>query len=489
VVAAVSGGADSLALLYALAYLARESAFPFFELHVAHLDHGLRGRAGREDARFVRRCARRLKLPCTIGRVDAAAYRRRQGLSLEEAARQLRYRFLAQTAARIGAGKVATGHHREDQVETVLLHFLRGAGLDGLSGMPAKRSLGSQGGFLVRPLLEISRREIERFCRSLSLTPRVDETNRELRFRRNRIRRELLPCLEKHYNPRVRESIGRLACILALENDCLQGLAAQQLQQLLRPEQAPGDAGRSLHLERAGFCRAHPALQARMIRMGAGQLLQAFPRNLTFRHVQEALHLCCGPGRSGELHFPGGLRVQLAGDRITLALQRERAEPPAAFSPALLPVPGEVDLENSPYRLRSRRRDRAQLSWPPPGPQEAYLDFQRVRDLAAAPGSPQEGATGAEKEDVSFTLLVRPRRDGDRFYPLGAPGSKKLKDYFIDKKIPRQERDRIPLVTAGETIIWVAGYQVSQLCRVTAETGEVLVLQLEDQSIGRESHV
>ncbi len=471
VLVAVSGGADSLALLHVLEGLAKDPSPPFFKLHVAHLDHGLRGRAGQNDARFVSRCARKLGLSFSMGRVDAEAYRRRHGLSLEAAARQLRYLFLQQTAAKIGAGKVAVGHNRDDQVETVLMNFLRGAGLEGLSGMKPRRRLGEANCFLIRPLLDCSRMEIETFCSVLQLRPRLDETNRELCFHRNRLRLELLPHLERKHNPRLRESILRLTKILERENDYLEKLAAGQLQQLLLGEDA---ARKSVHLQPAGFCQAHPALQARMIRLASARLHGAFPRDLDFGHIEQIMRLCCRPGQgSGELHLPAGLRAVLRPGRLTLTLQQGTRGP--SFTPVPLPVPGTAVLPELSLKVVSGRKKPGRLSWPPDPRKEAFLDYRRVFALRSGHERQESSSAG---DGSTLELLVRPRREGDRFYPLGAPGSKKLKDYYVDKKIPREERDGIPLVVAGETIIWVAGYQVSELCRVTEETAEVLVLRL-----------
>ncbi len=468
IVAAVSGGADSVAMLCVLDSLARDPSFPFFELHVAHLNHGLRGDAAKDDARFVRRLAEKMGLPCTVGRVDAEAFRRRHGLSLEDAARQLRYRFLEQTAGKVGAGKVAVGHTRDDQVETVLLHFLRGTGLDGLSGMKVIRPLDKEARFLIRPLLECSRREIEDFCSRLAIKPRVDETNRDMRFRRNRIRQELIPHLERTYNPRFRESMGRLSYILGRENDFLEELAGKHLTQHMEE----GSDYRSVYLDGAGFCREHEALQARMIRTAVSRLLGTFPRDLRFEHIRAIMGLFCGQASRGELHLPGGLRAVRRYERLALTL--ERAAPRDAFTPAVLPVPGESLLLEGRCRIRARRVEPGRLTWPPQREKEAFLDVHRVVERMGEMGD------GVEAESDALELLVRPRQAGDRFYPLGAPGSKKLKDYFIDIKIPREERDAVPLVVAGETIVWVAGHQVSELCRITDDTKEALVLQLDE---------
>ncbi len=462
VIVAVSGGADSLALLHALNDLRREESLPFF-IYVAHLNHGLRGRAAREDAAFVREEARRLGLPCAVGEVEARTYSLRCGLSLEDGARRLRYRFLLQLARRTGATRVAVGHHRDDQVETLLLHFLRGTGLEGLAGMKYKRPL-DEGITLIRPLLEVSREEVERFCRDKALTPRLDESNLDTAFMRNRLRLELLPLLEKEYNPGVRRALQRLSRLLSLDRDFLENLSTAAFSRVLlkEGEHALVLNGRALLLE-------DEALQGRVLRLAIKRLLGTVPREVSQGHVRAALKLMLEGSPHGLLSLPGGLRLARSYDRLTLSY----GVPPAAgrFGPLKLTVPGEVALPGGELVLQACLLPPESLQWPPDVEKEAFLDFERVAQLC------QAGA-GDGRQVEETELLVRTRLEGDRFHPLGAPGRRKLKNYLIDRKVPRAERDALPLVLAGEEIIWVVGREVSHRCRITPRTKQALLLRL-----------
>ncbi len=462
IVVAVSGGADSLALLHILHRLKGDQTLPF-SLYVAHLNHGLRGRAAREDAAFVREEARRLGLPCTVGEVDTRAFSRNRGLSLEDGARRLRYRFLVQLAQRTGATRVAVGHQRDDQVETLLLNLMRGTGLDGLAGMKYKRRL-DEGVTLIRPLLELSREEVERYCRESKLNPRLDETNLHNDFTRNRIRLQLIPLLEHEFNPKVRRGLQRLSHLLTLDRDFLEREADACLSRLLLKEDEHEE--HYLVLDGKGLLEEHEALQGRILRLAIRRLLGTVLRNISQFHVRTVLDLLREGSPHGVLHLPGGLRVSRSYDNLTLYYR----EPPRAgqFVPLSLSVPGAVSLPVTGIRLKATLFSPEKLKWPPDGKKEAYLDFDQVLDKKKH--SPVNG---------KLDLVVRSRLSGDRFHPLGAPGRRKLKSYLIDQKVPRTERELIPLVVAGEEIIWVAGRQISHQCRITPQTKQALVLQLE----------
>ncbi len=472
IIVAVSGGADSLVLLHILYRLKEEQTLPF-SLYVAHLNHGLRGRAARGDAAFVREETRRLGLPCTVGEVDTIAFSRTRSLSLEDGARRLRYRFLVQLAQRTGATRVAVGHQRDDQVETLLLNLMRGTGLDGLAGMKYKRRL-DEGITLIRPLLELSREEVERYCRESKLTPRLDETNLYDDFTRNRVRLQLIPMLEQAFNPRVRRGLQRLSRLLTLDRDFLEREAGAGLSRLLFKED--GHEEHYLVLDGKGLLAEHEALQGRILRLAMRRLLGTVPRDISQFHVRTVLDLMGEGSPHGVLHLPGGLRVSRSYDNLTLYYR----EPPRArqFVPVTLSVPGAVRLPGAGVMLKASLFSPEKLKWPPDGKKEAYLDFDQVLDQKK-----HHSVNG------KLDLVVRSRLSGDRFHPLGAPGRRKLKSYLIDQKVPRSERELIPLVVAGEEIIWVAGRQISHRCRITPQTKQALVLQLEQMGQGDRSLV
>lgn len=466
VIVAVSGGPDSLALLDILNRL-REEKEPEFSLYVAHLNHGLRGKSAEEDARFVRQEAKRMGLPCTVGEVDAEAFKKRRGLSLEDAARRLRYRFLQQLAKRIGAASVALGHNRDDQVETVLLNFLRGTGLSGLSGMKIKRTMGQEGLLLIRPLLEAGKEEIYSYCRERGLNPRLDETNVSLRYVRNKIRLELLPYLEREYNPGLRQNLIRLSQMVSQDQDYLEGRASERLSQLIFKED---DCG--LVLDGEALVVEHQALRGRILRQAIARLMGMIPREIGHDHIRSIIKLCQEGSPHGMLHLPCGLKVSRSYGNLTLFFKEPLK--PRVFTPIAFKVPGKINLPGTELVLEAEIRLAEKLTWPPDGKRVAYLDYDRVLRLAGK-------EVAGEGEDEQLFLKVRGRQPGDSFYPLGAPGRKKIKSFFIDQKVPLQEREFTPLVVAGEEIIWVAGKQISHLCRITEETKRALVLRIGEK--------
>lgn len=464
VIVAVSGGADSLALLHLLFRLKEEGMA--FSLYVAHLNHGLRGHAARGDAAFVREEARRLGIPCSVGKADVRDYCQTHRLSLEDGARRLRYDYFLQLARRTGASRVAVGHHRDDQVETMLMNVLRGTGLDGLTGMKYRRYL-DEDITLIRPLLEEPREEVESFCRERNIIPRLDHTNLDTGFMRNRVRLQLLPFLENEFNPGVRRALQHLARLLVQDRDLLEQTAEEVLSRLLIKK----EDDYCLVLDGKALLSEHPALQGRVLRNAVRNLLGSLPREMGPLHVHKIMGLQREGSPHGVLHLPGGLKVSRSYDNLTFYYR----EPPQVgqLSPLTLPVPGEIELAGTVSNLQAELFPPGQLKWPPDRRKEAYLDFDRV--VLCQEEAEQKKQTSAGK----LELLVRSRLPGDRFHPLGAPGRRKLKSFLIDQKIPRDIRERLPLVVAGKEIVWVAGWQISHLCRVTPQTREVLVLTLK----------
>ncbi|MBI4198967.1 MAG: tRNA lysidine(34) synthetase TilS [Chloroflexi bacterium] len=451
---AVSGGPDSLALLLLLHELAR--ARPF-RLHVAHLDHGLRGKESEEDARFVQATCQRLQVPATIQRTDVAALRARRRLSWEAAAREARYAFLARVAREEGAAAVAVGHTADDQGETVLLHLLRGSGLRGLRGMaPSSWWRGPDGARVrvVRPLLEVSHQETEAFCQSRGVTPRYDATNLDSRFTRNRVRLELVPSLRR-YNPAIVDALNRLAKNAAQALAYLEEQVQQQWSLLVAREPW------GLRIDRKGFLALHPALQAHLLQRAYAELLGE-GADLSHAHVATMLELAQrGAGRS--LALPRGVRWSTSYQDLLLT----EAHPELSWPPVretALPIPGEVLIPG--WRIRVQTSSPSSGAQPP----RAQDPFCASLDIDA----------------IGATLMVRGRRPGDRFQPLGMEGTKRLKEFMIDAHIPQAWRDRVPLVVGEGGIAWVVGWRIAHWARVTPETQVVLRVSFSRQGPERD---
>jgi tRNA(Ile)-lysidine synthase len=465
VLVAVSGGSDSTALLALFAGATRDLGL---DLHVAHLDHGWRGQASARDAEFVRRLALGFRLPVTVGHVDPVTWRRpgprargdagRRQSSREARARTLRRRFLEATAAQVGARRIALGHTLDDQAETLLLRLLRGSGRRGLGGIHPVVD-----GLFIRPLLGMRRADLRAWLRSRRLRWREDATNRDPSLARNRVRRRLLPLLEREFNPRATEVLARAADLLRDEEDWLVPLTDEAYAAAATRDQPDGvilDAERLAAMPRA--------LKRRVVRRAVTRV-RGHLRGIDQRHIERTLALLDRGGRRA-LDLPGGLQVFLVNRTLfVFTWDAMRADPAAAaellkgtrlircgstLERGLCPVPGSVDL--SGFRLRARLALPGE-GLPKPGDDAALLDA----DLVENP------------------LVIRPRRPGDRFHPQGAPGTRRLKEFLIDRKVPVDERGRIPLVLSGERIAWVVGHRIDDRFKLTPATRRVLVLTKE----------
>lgn len=439
VVVAVSGGADSLCLLHLLRVLAPEFKL---QLLVAHLNHGLRPEAGQE-AEMVKKVSTEWDLPFETKTVDVRNYKSEHRLSEEEAARFLRYRFLLQTAKKFGASAVALGHHLDDQAETVLFNMIRGTGVDGLAGILPKCARGPL--LLVRPLLCLKRQEIEEYCRKYKLHPVVDSSNFETNYTRNRIRIDLIPYLEKYFNPRVRGALSRLASLAAADRLLLQALATKHFKTLSRVRK------KTIIIDRDAFLSLPPALRGRVARIALEKVV--FGKQIGWVQAEQLINLAEGVGRARRLTLSGGVRAyRINGKLILTALPFRQNE---ELQAVILRVPGKTNFSGGCITTRICKPQG--LIWPPRA-SRAYLDYDQL----------SEGQ-----------LFIRSRWPGVRFHPQGASGSKKLKDFLIDQKVSTYRRSLLPLVTMGEEIVWVAGVRIAHPYRITEKTKTVLVMEYE----------
>ena len=472
VVAAVSGGADSMALLDVLRQLAPTHGW---RLHVAHVNHGLRGAESAADAAFVARWAERAGLACTVRTLDVAAAQRGRA-SPENVARRLRYRQLAGIARRERAPFIGLAHHQDDQAETVLLHLLRGSGLAGLAGMrhasplrvgadadvparPADRAAAGDaptcaqyaaGITLVRPLLDVSRAELRAYCARRGLPFREDSTNETTTPQRNWLRHTVLPLLETRY-PAANRTLARAAHVLADDHAFLAGQAAEWLRVHAR-RSADG-----LLLDGDEWRALPDALQAAVLRAAIGQAA-GHVQDLAFAHVAAAREALRRDTTGVASPLPGGLTCRAEHDGIWVG----RSPLPVAFAPVALAVPGRTALPALDCGIH------------------AALLAPEAHDVAGFPrdSSPREAWLDAERTPTP--LLVRTRLPGDRFVPLGMTGAKKLQDFLVDARVPSRLRDRTLLVvTADNAIVWVAGHRIDARYRVTARTRRLLHLRLE----------
>jgi tRNA(Ile)-lysidine synthase len=410
VVVGVSGGTDSLALLHIL--LALRSRLSF-KVHVATLDHGWRGQSGADDVQFVVAQCAAWDVPVTSGTMDP------QQRTTEQTARTARYDFLADVARQVGAARVAVAHHADDQTETVLMHVLRGSGLQGLTGMKFSAPLpGHPHLTLIRPLLAVSRADLEAYCQAHNLHPRQDTTNLDPGYLRNRLRLDIMPQL-RATNPQLDQALTQLAAIAAVQQDYMQ----QQLQAVIAHHaQVTHDR---ITLDAGVFAQLHPALQQQYILWAAAQVSGV---DLTYRHVTQAIELA-HTGQVGQrVPLPG--KVQLRLDYHTLVIERTDAPAPLPDQPLLSPetmltvtVPGETPLPDADWVLYASPEPLSR--WP-----SAQLKLK-----------------------PNQIVRLRTRQPGDKFEPWGLHGhTQTLKKWLIDHKIPSILRSRLPLITIDGAI-------------------------------------
>ncbi|MFO7692229.1 MAG: tRNA lysidine(34) synthetase TilS [Vicinamibacterales bacterium] len=445
VVAAVSGGSDSVALLLLLLDVAGACAFTV--AGVAHVNHGLRGAASDRDEAFCRALSAKLGVAFEVRRRDVARLAHDGRVSREVAARHARYECLAEMAERLTADVIATGHTRDDQAETFLLRLLRGAGASGLSGIRPRL------GHVVRPLLDIRRHELLAELAGRRQAYRTDSTNRDVRVPRNWVRHRLLPMLARQLNADVVEVLARDAAVLRDEAALLDQLSQETASRLI--EQARDGA---VSLDARGLADLAPALARRVVRLALDR--QAPSRFRGFDHVEQVLAVARADRGRPAADLPG-VRVERNRASVVLYNRGHGSRPTAAAFRYELAVPGRTDVPECGCAIDVRREIHAPGQ--PVTSQTLGDDRERAIIDAAAAGA---------------GLAVRSRRPGDWIRPLGLRGSTKLQDVLVNRKVPRSERDRVPLVVdAHDDILWVAGHVVSQDARVTDRTRSVVVLK------------
>jgi tRNA(Ile)-lysidine synthase len=439
---AVSGGSDSVALFWLLHELAPDLGFALAGL--VHVNHQLRGAESDGDEAFCRRLADRMALPIAVASVDVAADAAGRRVSIEVAARDARYAFFEHAASGLGATVVLTGHTLDDQAETVMMRLLRGAGTRGLSGIRARR------GLVARPLLQVRRAEARDYLIARDESWREDASNLDTTIARNRIRHELMPVLES-LAPGAAIVLARTAHLAQDDEDYLMEAAIKSRPALVVSEEG---INKRVEVDSAALSVSPPAVGRRLIRALAAQI--APTARLSAGHFEAVLGLAGTDKPVGHLDLPG-LIVEKRGAMLSLRPKAGEPDPVSkiVWGPRALDVPGSVDVTEASVTIVATRGSSV-TDWSALGP----------------------GAAAVQAGAIRLPLFVRNRRPGDRFRPLGAPGRRKLQDVLVDRKVPRSERDRVPLVVdADDRIVWVAGLAVAHDCRVTVPEDGVLILE------------
>ncbi|NOS99038.1 MAG: tRNA lysidine(34) synthetase TilS [Phycisphaerales bacterium] len=459
VVVGVSGGPDSMALLHGLVALNNGAGYSL-TLHVAHVNHQLRPNEAEKDAAFVQAAADDLGIGCTVVERDVGARAAELGKSIEEAARVERYHVLERICIQVGSDVAAVGHHRDDNAETILHRVLRGTGLRGLRGIPAKRSISPLSDVhVVRPLLGHSRREILGYLSDEGIPYREDQSNASNEPMRNRIRNVILPQLEQDVNPQVRDALVRLGEQAGWVEEYLFETAQRAFETLIisRNDQM-------LTLNAAALGKKSRIVQTELIRRAIVSF-DVGQQDLTFAHMRAVLDLASDPSSGKRIQLPGGMLVTKLYDRLVLSMPTEEPRETIA-SEIAVHVPGRTNLPVRRMELICEVKPVGRA------PQGDWRSKQSRMD------------EWADFEQVHVPLIIRGRRSGDRFWPLGAPGSKRLSEFLIDAKVDPDERDRVAVLCDQLGPVWVIGHRLDDRVRIRSVTRTVLHMrarQLEDE--------
>ncbi|MFH1639055.1 MAG: tRNA lysidine(34) synthetase TilS [Chloroflexota bacterium] len=443
---AVSGGPDSTCLIHLLDKLKDKLGI---RLHLAHLNHRLRGAESEADARFVVDLACQLGLPVTVASRDVSAYQKEKRLSPEEAAREVRYNFLAELGSKFGADRVAVGHTANDHLETILMHLIRGSGTRGLTGLRPKTTWRFRGNRIniIRPVFVLSRRETEEYCRSRNLAFRIDQTNFSLSPLRNRIRLELLPLLQS-YNPEITTALMRTARIAGDDLAFIESETSRLKAEIMQKTE------NTVTLNREKLLALPASLQRSLLREAIDDLTGDV-RNIEMVHIEDMQGLL-DKGAGKTINLPRGLVFATEHERYILSKSEIVLSPlPPLESECPLKVPGETKIPGWCIVASIVSRKEIKDAFTGENKLVVYFDGDKIGEI----------------------LMVRGRRRGDCFQPLGMDELKKVGEFMIDAKVPRRLRGNIPVVCSPRQIIWLVGLRMDERVKVTADTEKVLRLE------------
>ncbi len=451
IIVAVSGGPDSLCLLDIFNRIRQRLKL---SLIVAHVNHGIRIKESEVEARFVRLKSFRMNLPFEQLSVSIPTIAQKKGLSVEQVGRSVRYSFFKNLLKKYQAHRIALGHHADDQVETILMRLIRGSGMHGLRGIPAKRAE------FIRPLIECNRQEIEAYCQRKKITYCIDSSNKEPMYLRNKIRHQLLPLLTEEYNPSIRNHLLQLQTIVQDELNYWEEKTEQYYLKATIKKHSSG-----IVLDIKHLIEWPVALQRRIIRKGLGHL-KGYLADIQFNHVESIRELCMLNRGERYLDLPGNIRVRKSYQTLEIGYashikksDRDRNRKTNIWEYEL-PVCKEKDYPQIGIKMITEQYD--------------YSESIRSKCL----NSIEKNEAYIDYDKLDVPLRIRNRRPGDRFKPLNSKYFKKVKSYFIDLKIPLYKRDMISLVIDNSNrIVWIVGFQIDNRFKITEETKRVLYIR------------
>lgn len=439
VIVAVSGGPDSLCLLHILYTLRDELGV---SLCAVHLNHGLRGEEADKDEEFVRDFCRRINVEFLSRKVDINEEAKKYGISSESAGRKARYKFFDEVKKEIGAHKIAIAHNANDQAETILMRIMRGTGLEGLTGIKAVRN-----NIFVRPLINSTRHEIEQYCSENKLNPRIDKTNFQAIYSRNKVRLELIPYIERNFNKDIIRTLNRLSDTIKVDNDYLNRISREKFKKYCDM------TSEKVIISKEAFCEDKSIL-SRILRL-ALQKIAGCLYNIEKIHVMDIIRIqACPTGK--QIMLPNN--IMALNDYGSIIIKRNTETHVQDIDNYVLHE-GINDISEHKCRVYIRTCCGKY--------KKHHNKFIEYFDL----------------DKIKGDITIRTRKEGDRFKPLGMNGSRKLKSMFIDLKISKDKRESIPLICFGKDIGWIVGYRISDLFKVDENTRNILAISFESEEL------
>lgn len=440
VVVGVSGGPDSICLLHLFWTIKDEYEL---KLYAVHLNHQFRGLEAEKDAKYVKTFCDNLKIPSFIYTKDVSDYAHKNSMTDEEAGRELRYSCFYEIANKKNAKKIAVAQNMNDQAETVLMRLMRGAGIDGLTAIDYKRD-----DRIIRPLLDVERDKIEKYCEENKLNPRIDKTNQESIYTRNRVRLELIPYIEKHFNKNIKSTLCRTAKHLREDSDFINIIASEAYNEVVM------ETEEEVRIDCNKFKEFHSAIKNRIIRKGIRSISGEL-KDVESRHIQLILEFIQNGKTGTKIDLPNNISGVL--EYETLILKKSVASEKQKDFEYKMPIGKKLFIDELEVSISTRVLNISEVEDHSKEKYKKYLDFHKV----------------------TKDIIIRNRRNGDSFVPLGMSGRKKLKDFFIDEKIPREKRHKIILICDGEEIMWIVGYRISNKYKIDKKTKKVLEIKYE----------
>jgi len=441
IIVGVSGGPDSVCLLHALYSLVDKLGIRIYAVHINHM---LRDEEAKQDELYVRSLCDELGIPVFVEAHDIRSISGLNRISLEEAGREIRYHVFELYANKTGATKIAVAHNKNDQVETVLMHIIRGSGLDGLIGMEYKN------GKIIRPLLGIKRCEIEDYCAEHMLSPRIDSSNLISLYTRNKIRIDLIPHIDTAFGTNLVDSVSRMSTLLRDDNEFIEESAENAYKQCIIKKEAD-----FVSLDLPNFKKYPPAIKKRVVR-NAIRWIKGDLKGIEKIHVTDAVELGLYGKTGAKIHLPGEIRVSKSYEVLSFLVGDGHSEYQRVDEPASIPGITHIPFSNMSVEAFIEKKV---LSV------EVYNNI-RYNSLEQC----------FDYEQLNKGIYIRNRRNGDIFAPIKSNGTKKLKEYLIDNKVPREDRDKLLLVARQNEIVWIIGHKTSDKFKVTENTKTVLRL-------------